>query len=163
MNPNHRIVFRCPADLYGFMRQVGQLQHQLTARRIALRRLPVQCGDAITQIARFRLFRLSFGGFLLAHQRADFLRRAVALGLEHFDLGQELASLLVEFEQFVNVSFIPCPARGESLADKIRLVANQFNVEHREIIGVKSSAARWKAAGKPTVENMDPLVKHQNQ
>jgi hypothetical protein len=67
------------------------------------------------------------------------------LGFERFDLCKQLAALFVEFEQLVNVSFIPCPARGEALADKIRLVANQFYVKHREIIGVKLPAARWKA------------------
>ena len=85
--------------------------------------------------------------FLLAHQRADFLGRAVALGLERFNLGECLASYFVGPENSDNISFIPCPARGESLADKVRLVANQFNVEHREIIGVKLSAARLKAGG----------------
>ncbi len=67
--------------------------------------------------------------------------------LSVFNLGKQLAPLLIKFEQLVNVNFIPCPARGETLADKIRLIANQFNVEHREIIGVKSSAARLKAGG----------------
>ena len=99
------------------MRQVGQLQHQVTARRLDLRRLLVQRGDAVAQFARFRFFCLGFGGFLLAHQRADFLGCPIALGFKRFDLGEQLAPLLVEFEQLVNVNFIPCPARGEALAD----------------------------------------------
>jgi len=106
---HHRIVLGRLANFHRFMRQVRQAQHQLIPRRLALCRLLVQCGDAVAQLARFRLLRLGLGGFLLAHQCADFLRHVVALGFERFDLCKQLAALFVEFEQLVNVSFIPCP------------------------------------------------------
>jgi hypothetical protein len=46
------------------------------------------------------------------------------LGLERFDLGECFSSYFIGPENSVNVGFIPCPARGKALADKIRLVAN---------------------------------------
>jgi hypothetical protein len=36
-------------------------------------------------------------------------------------------------KHFLNEFFVPCPARGEALTDKIRLVTNQFDVEHGAI------------------------------
>jgi hypothetical protein len=62
-------------------------------------------------------------------------------------MSERFTPQFVSMKNSINQNFIPCPARGESLADKVRLVANQFNVEHREIIGVKLSAARLKAGG----------------
>ena len=53
------------------------------------------CRDPVAQVAGFLLLRLGLGGLLLPHQRADFLGHAVALGLERFDLAQQLAPLLV--------------------------------------------------------------------
>ena len=67
---------------------------------------------------------------------------AVALRFERFDFRQNFPPLLVELEQFINLCFIPCPARGEPLAHKIRLFANQFDVEHVGIIEVKPAKAK---------------------
>ena len=102
----------------------------MISRRLDFQRLLVQRGDTVTQLAHLRLLRLGLGGFLLSHQRADFLRRPVTPGLERFNLCEQLPPLLVELEQLVNASFIPCPARGKACARKIRLIANQFNIEH---------------------------------
>ena len=92
-----------------FVRQVGQLQHQGVARGLGLGGLLVQRGDFFAQFAGFGFFGLGLGDFLLAHQRADFLGDAVALGFERFDFGQRFAALLVQLEQFVNLSFSSPP------------------------------------------------------
>ena len=97
------------------MRQIRQTQHQLIPRRPGFQRLLVQRGDTVTQLAHLRLLRLSLGGFLLSHQCADFLRRPISPGFERLDLREQLPPLLVELEQLVNASFIPCPARGKAL------------------------------------------------
>jgi hypothetical protein len=53
--------------------------------------------------------------------------------LERFHFRQNFPPLLVKFKQFVNFCFVPCPARGEALADKIGFFADQFDVEHTAI------------------------------
>ena len=131
MNADFTIIFGGFTFGNRFVRQVRQLQHERIARGFNFAGLLVERGNAVAQLTRLRLFRLGLGGFLLSHQRADFLRDAVALRFERFDLRQDFPALLVELEQFINPGFIPRPARGEPLPDKIRLLANQFDVEHR--------------------------------
>ena len=116
------------------MRQIRQPQHQLVPGRLRLRRLFIQRRDPVAQVAGFLLLGLGLGEFLLAHERADLLGHALALGLERFDLAQQLAPQLVAREHLVNAGLIPCPARRQALAHEIRLFANQFDVEHRRII-----------------------------
>jgi hypothetical protein len=41
---------------------------------------------------------------------------------------------MVRREQFVNAGVIPNSARGKALKRKFRLVTNQSDVEHRQII-----------------------------
>jgi hypothetical protein len=65
-------------------------------------------------------------------------------GLERFHFREDFPPLLVQFEQFVNLRLVPCPARGETLADKIGLFADQFDVEHGAIIETKPPTASWK-------------------
>jgi hypothetical protein len=40
--------------------------------------------------------------------------------------------------------FIPCPTGGEPGADKVRPIADQFDIEHAGIIEIQTPAARWK-------------------
>ena len=116
----------------------------MLARNLNGFRFLVQRSDAVAQLTRLGFLGLGLGGLLLAHQGADFLRRAVALGLESFDLGEQFAPVFIQFEQPVNVGFVPCPACGKTLAHKIGLVADQFDVEHGWIIEIQRPAARWK-------------------
>jgi len=109
MNPHHRIVRRRFANLHRFMRQIRQTQHQLISRHPNFQRLLVQRCDTVTQLAHLRLLRFSLGGFLLPHQRTDFLRCPISPGFERFDLREQFPPLIVELEQLVNASFIPCP------------------------------------------------------
>ena len=146
MHPHHRVILRALAHRHRLVRQIRQPQHQLVPRRLRFRRLLVQLRDPVAQVAGFLLLRLGLRDFLLAHQRADFFGHALALGLERFDLAQQLAPLLVQLEQLVNAGLIPCPARRQALAHKIRPFTNQFDVEHRRIIGATRLAARRKGA-----------------
>ena len=57
---------------------------------------------------------------------------AFRLELLHFD--QSLSALFVEAEGFGNLLLVPCPARGETLADMVRLFTYQFDVEHGGIM-----------------------------
>jgi hypothetical protein len=86
-----------------------------------------------------------FGSFLPPHPRADFLGGAIPLGVEILDFREDFPPLLVELGQFVNLGVIPRSARGKASARKIRLVTNQFDAEHRQIIGAKPTTARRKA------------------
>ena len=106
------------------MRQIRQSQHQRIARRLGFGRRLVQRGDFVAQIARLGLFRLRLGEFFLAHERADFLANAVAQGFERFHFRQGFPALLVQLEEFVNLHLVPCPARGEALADEIGFFAD---------------------------------------
>jgi hypothetical protein len=72
---------------------------------------------------------------------ADFLADAIAEGLERLDFSEEFAALLVELEEFVNFRLIPCPTRGEALAYKIGVFADQFDVKHAETLR-KTDACR---------------------
>jgi hypothetical protein len=128
------------------VRQIRQPQHQLVAGRLRIRRLLVQFRDPVAQVAGLLLLRLGLGGLLLAHERADLLGHPLALGLERFDLAQQLASQLVALEHLVDVGLIPCPARRQPLAHEIRAFANQFDIEHRRIIGTRLFGARRKGA-----------------
>jgi len=68
---------------------------------------------------------------------------------EKAEMREQLPPLLVELEQLVNASFNPLPAPCEALADKVRFLTNQFDVEHRRIIEVQRPAARRKARTLP--------------
>ena len=144
MNPDDRIVLRAFANIDRFVRQVWQLQHEGVARGLNFAGLLVERGNAVAQLARLRLFRLRLRGFLLSHQRADFLGNAIALRFQRFNFRQNFPPRFVELEHFINQGFIPCPARRQTPTHKIRFLANQFDVEHRAIIEIKSSAARRK-------------------
>ena len=141
VKPHHRVILRALPDRHRLVGQIRQPQHQLIPRRFRFRRLLVQRRDAVAQVAGLLLLSLCLRDLLLAHQRADLFRHALALGLKRFDLAQQLAPLLVQLQQFVNAGLIPCPARRQALAHKIRPFTNQFDVEHRRIIGATSSAA----------------------
>ena len=80
--------------------------------------------------------------FLLAHQRADFLRHPVALGLELLDFGYALAPTLVEHMHFGDFCIIPCPACGQPFADKIRPFADQLHIKHGRIMQTTPLVAR---------------------
>ena len=129
------------------MRQIRQLQEQGVPPLRRLRGFLVQCRDPRAQVARFGLFRLGFGGFLLGHQRADLLGDGIARGLEFFHLGQALAPPLVQGQHFADLLFLMAVARGQALADKIGLFANQSNIEHRRIIKIEglTASGEWGA------------------
>ena len=56
-----------------------------------------------------------------------------------------IATLLIELEQFIHPRFVVSTARGQSLPHEIRLLTNQFNIEHRRIIGADQFAASLAA------------------
>jgi len=139
------------------VRQNSQPQHQLVPRRLRLRRLLVQLRDPIAQVTRFLLLRLSSASFLLAHERADLFGHALAPGLKPLDLAQQLASQLVALQHLVNAGPRPLPARRQALAHGIWPFANQFDVEHRRIIGrVFFGKAEGRNALRPDTERQTP-------
>ena len=106
------------------MREIRQLQHQYIAGGFALGRLLVERGNLVAQVFGLGLFGFRLGDFLLPHQRADFLAHPVAEGFERLHFGQQLAALLVKFEQFVNFGFIAGPAAGQTGANEIGFLAD---------------------------------------
>src|SRR2546423_4244414 len=50
--------------------------------------------------------------------------------------------MLVEFEDVLDLGLLPCPARAQPLAHEIGPIPNQFDVEHRRIIGMTPNRAR---------------------
>ena len=55
--------------------------------------------------------------------------------------GLAFAALIVEAENLVHEFLVPAVARGKALPDQVGLVPEEFNVEHRRIIGTKTRAA----------------------
>ena len=80
MHAHFGIVFRCFADDDRFMWQIRQLQHERIAGDFDFRRRFVERRDFLAKIFGLRLFSFRLSQFLLAHQRADFLRHLVAFG-----------------------------------------------------------------------------------
>src|SRR5207244_10156257 len=66
---------------------------------------------------------------------------SIALGFECLHFAEEFAALLVKPQQLVHMRFIPCPAAGQSATHQIGLFAEQFDVEHRRIIGTRETRA----------------------
>ena len=128
--PHDRIFLGAFSHGNGLVRQVRHLQHQPVAVGIAIGNFFVELSDAIAEFARFLFPGFGFLYFFLPHQGADFLGHFVALRFKRFDFGEEFATLLVRLQDFLNERFVPCPAGGEALTYKIRLLANQFNVQH---------------------------------
>src|SRR5215831_1054634 len=95
----------------------------------------VQLRDAIPQIARLFLFRFGLRRLFLSHKGPNLLRYSIALCFQRFDLSEQLSPLLIESNYLIDPGLISSPAGGETLTNKIRLLANQFDVEHRRIIG----------------------------
>jgi hypothetical protein len=123
-NPDDRIVSGAFTEGDGFVREVGQLQHQLIACGSGRCGLLVEGGDFIAQIPGLRFFGFRLGDFFLAHQGADFLADAIAKGLEGLNFGEEFAAFFVELEELVNVRLIPCPTGGEAPAHEIGVFAD---------------------------------------
>ena len=149
--PDHahdRIVGGAFAGGHGFVRKIGQSQHQLIARGSRGGGLLVEGGDFIAQILGLRFFGLRLRQLFLAHQGADFLADAIAEGLERLDFGEEFATLFVELEEFVNFRLIPCPTRGEALAYEIGVFADQFDVKHAEILRKTDASRKPKGSGR---------------
>ena len=118
------------------MGEIGQAQQQLVAPGLGGGGLFVEFGDFVAQVAGFLFFSFGLGGLLLAHQRADFLGNAVALGLEGLDFREQFAALLVVLQQIVNPGFSSPPPRvARRWRTLVRMFAHEFDVEHRGIIG----------------------------
>jgi hypothetical protein len=82
--------------------------------------------------------------------------------LNRFDLAQQLAALFVAREHLINAGLIPCPARCQSLAHEIRPFANQFDIEHRRIIGTRNFGARRKGATPSGIRESRELTRINN-
>jgi len=126
----------------GCVREVGDGEHEGVALGIGSGGEFVELGDAVAEVAGFLFAGVGFGDFFLAHEGADFLGDAVALGFEGLDFGEDFPALFIGLEDCVNEFFVPCPTGGEALANEIGFFADEFDVEHGEIIEIKSSAAR---------------------
>ena len=134
------------------MREVRQSKQNLVPRLFRCRNCLVQFGDLVADLPRFSLLGFGFGRLLLRHQKTDFLRDAIPLRLQAFDFREQFATPIVQLQKRINFNLIPCPAAGQSFPDKIRLFANQFDVQHRGIIGrprlrARAKPKKWLACG----------------
>ena len=79
---------------------------------------------------------LGFGELLLAHERADLLRDAIARGLELFDLGKQLAPLLIQCQHLRNLGLVSAVSSREPFTHEIGIFPDQPHIKHRGSIGI---------------------------
>ncbi len=138
------IVSGVPADRDARVRQVRQPDQHCVARGFGLCGRLVERGDAVAEFAGLLLAGLGFLEFLLAHERANFLGRLVAQRLEVFDFDKQLATAFVVREDLVESCLIAAAPRGETLADEVWFFADQFDVEHAEVLVPRSGNANGR-------------------
>ena len=146
------------------MRQVGQPQQNVPQVGVHLTGLGVQLGNLVADVAHFGLFCLGLLEFFLAHERADFLRGGVALGLEFLDGGDGLAALGVEPHDIVHLGGEFLPAGGEAFANVIGVLPELSNIQHgrqyRAVAGGRKALTRCVLDGHN--ERGFPLIRKGN-
>ncbi len=133
------------------VRKIGQANQDFVPSRLHLDYLLVQVFDPRAQVLRLLLFRFCFVQFLLPHQRANFLGNPVAQGFELFGFCQQFPPLLIEAKKLVDLGLIPSPPRRQPFPHQVRFFANQFDVQHRRIIGrrLRRASIPWRPVGNP--------------
>ena len=100
----------------------------------------------------------------MAHERADFLRGGVALGLEFLDGGDGLAALGVEPHDIVHLGGEFLPAGGEAFANVIGVLPELSDIQHgrqyRAVAGGRKALTRCVLGGHN--ERRFPLIRKGN-
>ncbi|GBD19307.1 hypothetical protein HRbin27_01813 [bacterium HR27] len=110
--------------------QIGNLKQQCLEPLLDRSEFPVELLDTVAELAHGGDSCLSVGA---RWHLADPLRFGIALRLELFDLGDQLASPFVELEDLVDRCFGIEFAQG--FTHEVRLFANQPQVEHLSPFG----------------------------
>src|SRR5205085_8677306 len=115
------------ADRHRFVRQVGNAAEEILEAGLELGELLF---GALEELLQLLALRQQLAHVLAARLRlADVLRDLVARGLRLLDRGLQVLARLLEAPERVDVER-PWPARGEAARDRLRILAQQLDVDH---------------------------------
>ena len=127
--PDDHVLGVARPDRHAGVRQIRDAQHGVLQVRFHLRQLFIQRLDLIADGRHVRLQRLPLGALPIAHELADLLRAAVALGAQHFHAHQDRPPALIQRQRLRHRRILGSQGPHRS-QDRVPVFADELDIQH---------------------------------